>query len=799
MRLFNNIATAKESIISLIGKVTSWKTAATVKASNLREVNLTVLFTPDYVMPRPFKSLPNISEFNVRTTRLDPLLDRAGIARMLAPELSSKELSSKIKSANRYIWVIQNRLERLLRANRTNEFWAFALMLMRRSKVLRVVALRKLNPNWHREYKLSKVKMMLTQLDTTIWSVRTALKIVRDYVEKVKPSGEVTYRPIGAPSYVDRMYTYLFQSFVVMYSEAFVSKSQHAYFPKRGVVTAVQELKTLLADNNQRYPYVWEFDLKGAFPSVVIPEAMKVLRDMNIPGPLVEVFERICVTSVERVDKAPHERYRLLEEPKFDKQELLADALPFIQPGEYDWVESRLIHAAIDWFRARKEILDKISDPVMRFHQHWAMQLVDWAQAGEEQHRVQSNKYMDEMYKNAMDPRYVMKEPKLDHELFPALVEYRKILWERHLDQQKKAALDRARAASDLAAHGEMLARKGKDFSPPIEVRGFPQGLGLSPIFFDICFEAAALRGHFEKLGKDVRVVSYADDFLVFSSTDLGNIFDDSKNMKTMGLALNLEKSRCLKMHGAWVEKSFKFLGISFMLRPDGLIDIIGSPRSGKELFFDKLEAVEDFVQRDLDLKRIADFLGAKVSSQQVLDMWGQGVVPFSNIPWAIMKGERRLTTEDLLRLKGTDDSYEFPGNFTESEKTLVSKHLRGSPLNAMGTRLAGLLISRLHGGSWDPAPPKVNPDHEVGGRDLRSSPSAKGVSWMDRIQNACVNLRGTSQAAMRRVAARLEAYEARNRSLSIYNSTSHATLDLLRMQRNRKYMKLTKRGLVYR
>lgn len=792
----------KSNIVSLIARVTSWNGVATSTASNLSQKPSGILFTPDYVMPRPFKALPNISEFKVRPNQLDPLLSKDGIARKLSPNIESRPLSSRIASANRYIWIMQCRLERLLRQNRSKEFWILALLLMQKSKVLRAVALRKLDKNWHRSMPLGRVKLMLLQLDRTIKTVRTQMKIVRNYVDKVKPDGSLTFRPIGNPAKVDRMYTYLFQCFTVMYSAGYLSRSQHAYQPGKGVVTALKEIKTLLL--GKEFKYVWEFDLKGAFPSIVIPKAMEVLREIGIPPALVEVYENISYSSVERVDLAPQAQE--IPEPKFEKQELLANALPIFQPGEYDWVESQLLHAGIAWYRERKRILAEIQDPMVRFHRLWSMILIGWAEASEERHRVASNKYMDvlasQKYQLAAAGRYPIEElmPKYTHEDLPALVEYRKIVRDRLIEEQKKAALDRARAASDLVQHGKMLAAGGKS---PIEVRGFPQGLGLSPVLFNICFEASALRGHFNQLGANVKVVSYADDFLVFSDKNIEGIMEESSEMKEMGLTINREKSRLMCEDQAWIVDGFKFLGITIKPAPGVGFNFYGTPRSGKVLFFDKLNTVERFVARDAELQKVAKLIGAQalktgghrlMTSQEVLDAWGEGIVPFNRIPLAVIEGERALLPNDIAVLRSDKelDASFTEGNLTASEKVLVNKHLAGKPLNALGTRLAGLLVSRLHGSSWS-TPEKEDPKSFMSNNSIEPLPQAEGKSWMDRMLNLRVrvpSLAHISIASMRRVEARLLAYENRNRSFSIYNSTSHATLDLLRMQKDPRHMK---------
>lgn len=228
-----------------------------------------------------------------------------------------------------------------------------------------------------------------------------------------------------------------------------------------------------------------------------------------------------------------------------------------------------------------------------------------------------------------------------------------------------------------------------------------------------------------------------------------------------------------------------------------------GTPRSGKTLFFDKLNAVEKFVARDKELLKVARLIGVQelkaggkrlLTSQEVLDAWGEGIVPFNRIPLAVIEGERALLPADFAVLRSDTEIDETfsEGNLTASEKILVNKKLAGKPLNALGTRLAGLLVNRLHGGSWSDTD-KEDPKSFMSNNSIAPLESGKGKSWMDRMLNLRVrvpSLAHVSIASMRRVEARLLAYENRNRSFSIYNSTSHATVDLLRMQRDRRHMK---------
>lgn len=737
------------NITKLIQDVTSASVAfvkgGNASRPNLRENNILDSFHAESELLRPFKELPNVSELWMRPSRLDPLLEEHGVARKIPPEMGYKPASWKIKAANRYLRIMYYRLEKVVRGPNPQHFWVLALTLMRKSVVLKSIALRKLDRNWHRNIKLATVKLLLKKLGKSIETLKRDLDIVRQYEDKVKPDGSMTYRPVGSPAYVDRMYLYLWQSFMVMFVGNWIDRSQHAYRPKKGVVTASAEIAEILSD--PAYTYAWEFDLKGAFPSVNIPWCMETMTAFGLPKAVSEYIEAMSVRTVERVDLAPIELQKVIPEPKFEKQELLANAIPMFAPGEYDWIESQLLHAGIDWFRERARILGEIQDPIMKAHRAWAMVIMDEStidETGGEPRGVVTveggygyraqRRYVKAM-ERAMDTNTPIAMPKYTHEDFPALVAYRKLVWDRQQEELKKAAFLRERAAQDRENHAAMLKAKG---AQAIEICGFPQGSGLSPILFNVAFEAAVLRGYLKSLDPSIRVVSYADDFLVFSKVEIKDIFakaEESEEMRAGGLKVNTDKSRAIKVDGKWIVDRFKFLGLEYITGgPE--IAIKGAPRSGRTLMFDKMDMVEDYVFRDKQLREAARVItpNTNTTSQDVLEGWSRGELPWTLIPYDVMVGKAELLPSALISIRKAADNYadmELIGpvpkggitelaNWNASETDLVEKFVSGKPLTSLGTRLAGLLVNRLHGGEWSPMA-------ETADRSLKSNPLRMG------------------------------------------------------------------------
>jgi hypothetical protein len=721
-----------------INKLVSRVTGLVKLASAPREQSSAIKFEPNYMMPRPFKPLPNVSELRVRPNMLDPLLAREGISRKLSPEMEFEEYSWRIKAANRYLDIMQSRLEKHLRSNELPQFWVLALLLMSKSVVIRSVALRKLNRNWHREFKFGLVKLLLKRLGTTIASVRTQLHIVRQYEDKIKPDGTLTYRPVGNPAYVDRMYTYMLQCFLVMFLGSYIDRGQHAYRPGKGVNTALKEVSECLKDS--KYKYIWEFDLKGAFPSVNIIEVCKSLSKVGCPQPVVDVLEAMCITTVERVDLLPDDQVGLLPEPKFERQSDLLASLPskFNTRDDLWSVES-----VGNTSELPKKYLERA-----RFTAHL--------------------KYESE-YSEAME---------LFDEDFAFVGRHAGASVPR---DTHPATLSSTPLGSEiLLKHGKVMAAIGPKLpGPRLEIQGFPQGLGFSPVLFNFAFEVAARQSHFIKLHPSVKVVSYADDFLVFSHVPLPNIYKVSDVMSSFGLVINKEKSRAMKENGIWCVDKFKFLGTTFVTVGDTVLEVVGTSRKNPSLVFDKMTLIEDFKKRDQVLRKVAKFLLPKdeyVSPQEMLNMWGLGAYPWRYLPLPVVQGDRDILDQELNALRTlmkddvdpdfkipsqptpidlrtdldnlssdkaprdfrstplrttllewakTEKDYELSrmdrmttkmllfeykmrkfesqgeGHSLSSVSVLVEKFKRGEPLNVFGSRIAGLMVNRMFSGTW--------------------------------------------------------------------------------------------------
>ena len=285
---------------SLRELLTTRENGSSPEASPLATKPSFSLLTPGYKMVRPFKKgLPNVKRLSIENNSADPLFRYFGMTKKFNPKLDFVNLSWRIKSCNRYMEFMQNRLERLLLKGEYQKFWLLACIMIKRSKVLRAFALRKLEKNWGTVLSIPQINYMMGKLELKCRSAATWVQIIRQY----EPKGDNAWRPVGNPRRVDRMYTYIWQCFVVMFFGRFISQNQHAYLPGKGVHTAMKAIKELMLD--EHYTHIREFDLKGAFPSVRILETLGKCCEYGLPKPIAKFLIELTSDVVEEVHEEP--------------------------------------------------------------------------------------------------------------------------------------------------------------------------------------------------------------------------------------------------------------------------------------------------------------------------------------------------------------------------------------------------------------------------------------------------------------------------------------------------------------
>lgn len=682
----------------------------------------------DFIMP--FKALPNVRDLWVRTNILDPLLSRFGVVKKLSPKLESTTLSRRTKAANRYLRIMGLRFEKLLVSRDHLSFWILALNYLEHSKVLRVVALRKLESNWHLKFSMAQVIYLLGKLDAKIKGLSTFVEIVQQYAPKTKADGSKTFRPIGSPAYVDRMYTFLLQSFLVMYFAHYIGDSQHGFLPGRGTLTAWKAIA-----NNLKEPFIYEWDLKGAFPSVSLPHMRDRLTELGMPAQIAQLLFDIGVGAMPKLDRDKQE----LDEPKIDRQIDLANSLPEsvvpLVSAAPEIVPELQKAPGFSWTKA----LDFLKSKAPEFLRPEGIEeelpnWKDYPKAVPEREAKASVK--DQL--SAAGFTYVGKDPLAGE---PMIELADKLLFNHDIDvfNEDQTGIDYQLllkvdvkiinacgfepivnvddllvppaddpvvtpedAHATLVMHGNIQAtqdlphvdeadlaltpleeaiRENRN-PPPLpvapELRGNPQGLGLSPVLWDFVFADSLERLHFRIKHPGAKIVAYADDFLAFSKQKLRGYLDSSVALWKSGLEFSLEKSRPLRENGRWLVSSFKFLGVTYypkgnIISSEGealslqdrilLSDTIngdtppvpviaGTPRFNEEKHLDtdpfplssKAQlAVSQFDLRDQRfwtlIDKVPSFKEQYPHPQALLDAWGEGLWPASLIPLKVVEG----------------------------------------------------------------------------------------------------------------------------------------------------------------
>jgi len=217
----------------------------------------------------PFKKLPNVREFSIKWLHpYDPSLEDHGIKRRLASaEFTTKPY--KNKAMNRYVTHQFHRLNSSI--TEPKKFWAIATHLLFRSHSYRTICFNHVYPQWHRKYKYSVVKNILSSLhNLDLKSYSHKIKLIP------KPNGEM--RPLGIPSPAWRVLLHGLNNILLVWLSAYIHPSQHGFIPGRGTLTAWRDLSAKL-----NYSNIYEFDLRKYFDSVNLTYLSRYLTITGIP------------------------------------------------------------------------------------------------------------------------------------------------------------------------------------------------------------------------------------------------------------------------------------------------------------------------------------------------------------------------------------------------------------------------------------------------------------------------------------------------------------------------------------
>lgn len=197
-------------------------------------------------------------------------------------------LTRRVNRANKFLQYQFHRLERARESKNSKLYWAIVLGLIRRSTALHVCFLNRVVKGWYFRKSLewavktkSKVTNKAGGFPLTEFPLSNASEIERIYVKK--PNGKL--RPIGSPSYPDRIHHSMLSYFCTHWTEPWRSPDQHGFRPGRGIWSVWYKLLTefLYHDN------IVEYDLRSFFNRV--PLYKGIIRGLELKYSLEDALK----------------------------------------------------------------------------------------------------------------------------------------------------------------------------------------------------------------------------------------------------------------------------------------------------------------------------------------------------------------------------------------------------------------------------------------------------------------------------------------------------------------------------
>lgn len=270
----------------------------------------------------PISSLPNIVDSFVEVTEYNELLGAHKITKR-QPSVTHILIGNN-KVYNHYLAYVTYKLNVLLEHKKYDEFWKFALLVMKRSSVFKAVMLHEVKPHWHREMNMKELYLLMNKYNIMCELLPKELKHHRVYLPKViDPStGLVTkYRPLGVPTLTWRLYLHTWNYFLMIFLHKVIPNYQHGFYHSRGTKTAWEQV--LLEGINAKN--IYEFDLEQFFPSVnssqltwqlkahgVPNHIANYLFDMNLSYPRISSLDESKMTETNALHKAELDSLGLL-------------------------------------------------------------------------------------------------------------------------------------------------------------------------------------------------------------------------------------------------------------------------------------------------------------------------------------------------------------------------------------------------------------------------------------------------------------------------------------------------------
>ena len=247
--------------------------------------------------------IPNALNFKIKLGEKSSLWRvLLGISKRV--DTQSYVMPGRNKGMNRYI---EHQIIRLrkMKKNNPDAYFRLSFFLIKNSKCFQISAINHVFRNWHRTLPVYKLKKLVS--DVKKLAQKSPLEHNMDFKRVYIPKGIDTWRPLGVPTPLWRLYLHMYNNFLHTYLEDHFLESQHGFIPGRGTMSA---WKQFFINGIYKAKYIYEIDLEKCFDSMSHSYIVERLKQANLPWNEIWRIMSICKS----VPKMPEEE--LLDESR---------------------------------------------------------------------------------------------------------------------------------------------------------------------------------------------------------------------------------------------------------------------------------------------------------------------------------------------------------------------------------------------------------------------------------------------------------------------------------------------------